>query len=119
VWTGRGNNPRMDIPGLVVFARMRANVGWEGHVRMALLEMVAPTLLEEENIGYGIHQSTSDPRLFLVYEQWTDKRGFENHKRQPHYTELTDRLKESLEAPVELIETQMIGGEVSPAATGD
>lgn len=109
----------MEFPGLVVFARMRANVGWEGHVRMALMEMAPPTLLEEENIGYAVHQSTSDPRLFLLYEQWTGKAGFENHKRQPHYTELTDRLKESLAAPVEIIETQMIGGEVAPAASGD
>ncbi|HYZ16523.1 MAG TPA: putative quinol monooxygenase [Candidatus Acidoferrum sp.] len=109
----------MDIPGLVVFARMRANVGWEGHVRMALIEAVAPTLLEEENIGYAIHQSTADPRLFLLYEQWTDKAALESHKRQPHFTELAERLKEALEAPVEIIETQMIGGEVAPAATGE
>jgi quinol monooxygenase YgiN len=109
----------MEMPGLVVFARMRANLGWEGHVRMALLEMVPPTLLEEANIGYAVHQSTSDARLFLVYEQWTGKAGLENHMRQPHYQELTDRLKEALTAPVEIIETQMIGGEVAPAASGD
>jgi quinol monooxygenase YgiN len=109
----------MEIPGLVVFARMRANLGWEGHVRTALAEMVLPTLLEEANIGYAVHQSTTDQRLFLVYEQWTDKRGFENHMRQPHYEELTARLKEALAGPVEIIETQMFGGEVAPAATGE
>lgn len=109
----------MPTPGLVVFARMRANVGWEGHVRTALLEAMPPTLLEEANLGYAVHQAAADPRLFLLYEQWTGKAGFQNHMQQPHLRELVKRLEEALATPLEIIETEMIGGEVAPAASGD
>jgi quinol monooxygenase YgiN len=109
----------MASPGLVVFARFRANVGWEDHVRTALLEAMPPTLLEEANVGYAVHQAASDPRLFLLYEQWTGKPGFENHLQQPHFRELAKRLEEALAQPLEILETEMIGGEVAPAASGD
>jgi quinol monooxygenase YgiN len=98
---------------------MRANVGWEGHVRTALLEAMPPTLLEEANLGYAVHQSATDPRLFFLYEQWTGKTGFDNHLQQPHVGELLQRLEEALASPLEIIETAMIGGEVAPAASGD
>ena len=107
------------VPGLVVFARMRANVGWEGHVRTALLEAMPPTLLEEANLGYAVHQTATDPRLFLLYEQWSGKAGFENHMQQPHIRKLVQRLQEALAGPLEILETEMIGGEVAPAASGD
>jgi quinol monooxygenase YgiN len=106
-------------PGLVVFARMQANVGWEGHVRTALLEAMPPTLLEEANLGYAVHQAATDPRLFLLYEQWTGKAGFENHMQQPHLLELVRRLQEALAIPLEIVESEMIGGEVAPTASGD
>jgi len=109
----------MRVPGLAVFVRARANVGWEGHVRTALLEAMPPTLLEEANLGYAVHQAATDPRLFFLYEQWTGKPGFENHLQQPHVRELIQRLEEALAVPLEIVETEMIGGEVAPAASGD
>jgi quinol monooxygenase YgiN len=108
----------MATPGLVVFARLKANVGWEGHVRMALLEAIPPTLLEEGNIGYALHETPTDPRLFLLYEQWTDKAAFDLHMQLPHFKELAERLKDALSAPLEIIETRMISGAVAPAAAG-
>ncbi|MEA2665640.1 MAG: hypothetical protein QOI11_2584 [Candidatus Eremiobacteraeota bacterium] len=114
-----GNPPPVGTPGLVVFARFEANEGWEGHVRTALMEMVAPTLLEEANLGYAVHESSANPRLFLLYEQWTGKPGLEEHMRTPHFRELTTRLENALAKPLEVLEARMLDGEVAPAATGD
>jgi quinol monooxygenase YgiN len=88
-------------------------------VRTALLEAMPPTLLEEANLGFAVHQAATDSRLFLLYEQWTGKAGFETHLQQPHLRELVKRLDEALATPMEIVETEMIGGEVAPAASGD
>src|SRR5260370_40741442 len=109
----------MRVPGLAVFVRARANVGWEGHVRRALLEAMPPTLLEEANLGYAVHQAATDPRLFFLYEQWTGKPGFGNHLQQPHIRELIPRLEEALALPVARVVTGMLGGPGSTGPNGD
>ena len=108
----------MATPGLNVFARFKAKRGMEDRVRAALVDMIDPTLQEAANIGYALHQSATDPTLFLLYEQWDGKPGLENHMSQPYFATMEQRLDGALETPMEVIEAHMIGGETSPAAAG-
>ncbi len=108
----------MATPGLTVFARFQAKTGMEDRVRAALMDMIDPTLQEDANIGYALHQSASDPALFLLYEQWSGKPGLDDHMAQPYFQTMEQRLDGALERPMEVIQAHMIGGETSPAAAG-
>jgi quinol monooxygenase YgiN len=108
----------MEFPGLVVFARFKAKRGMEGHVRSAIMELITPTLLEDPNIGYALHQGTADPTLFFLYEQWRDKAGFDDHLRQTFVTAFIDKVSPALEEPLQLIETKLLAGETAPTAAG-
>lgn len=47
-----------------------------------------PLNLEEAfGKGYQAQVAPLDPRTFLLYEQYTDKAGYEEHKATPHFQE--------------------------------
>jgi quinol monooxygenase YgiN len=108
----------MRTPGTNVFARFKAKPGDEDRVRAALVEMIEPTLQENPNLGYALHVSNEDPRLFVLYEQWDDGAGLHRHMQTPHFAELEHKLAGALETPMEIITAQMIGGETAPTTAG-
>ncbi|MFF5078158.1 putative quinol monooxygenase [Actinoplanes sp. NPDC000266] len=56
-------------------------------VREALLKMRAHTRDEPANLLYELHTDPEDPAVFVIYEQYTDRAGFETHAATPHFTE--------------------------------
>jgi quinol monooxygenase YgiN len=54
-------------------------------IRSALLTMREHTLAEPANLAYVVHEET--PGTFLLYEQYTDRAGFDAHTQTPHFTE--------------------------------
>ena len=61
--------------------------GHEGEAVGLFRNMVEPTRAEPGNIMYVAHRSTSDPRKFLLYEQYVDMDAFETHRATPHFQE--------------------------------
>ncbi len=114
----RGMLASMRIPGTIVFARFRAKAGNEDVVRRALVEMIEPTLQENPNLGYALHVSNEDPRLFLLYEQWDDDLGLHRHMQTPYFRELEEKLAGALDSPMEVRTAHMIGGETAPSSAG-
>lgn len=59
-----------------------------GHEQEAvdlLRNLVKETRTEPGNIMFIAHHSTTEPRQFFLYEQYTDQASFEAHRTTPHF----------------------------------
>ncbi|XVU29879.1 putative quinol monooxygenase [Actinoplanes sp. CA-054009] len=56
-------------------------------VRETLLKMRAHTRDEPANLRYDLHTDPDDPTVFVIYEQYTDRAGFDTHASTPHFAE--------------------------------
>lgn len=54
-------------------------------VKTELLAMLAPTRQEEGCIEYRLHQDTTDPALFIFYENWATMACLELHLNSAHF----------------------------------
>jgi len=87
---------------LTLIARMRAKPGQETRLLGELRHLVAPTRAEAGCIAYELHQSQSDPALFLFYEIWKSQADLDAHFETPHLTALAKILPELLEGGMDL-----------------
>lgn len=72
----------------VVAAIWRAKEGQEA-VIADVLEQLAPLSREEPKmLQYIVHRSPDDARTFFLYEQYTDRSGYEDHLATPHFEQL-------------------------------
>ena len=93
---------RLDIgpngrqPGmLTVVARIRAAPGRGDTMARLLLDQVSLLRADEPWILlYPPHRSTSDPDLFLLYEQYTDEAAFERHAHAARLDTFRRRVSE-------------------------
>jgi quinol monooxygenase YgiN len=69
---------------LTIFARFRAKAGQESRLRQELLGLITPTRAEAGCINYDLHQSQSDPALFVFYEDWTSQAALDAHFQTPY-----------------------------------
>jgi quinol monooxygenase YgiN len=90
----------------VVVAKWTAKPGEEDAVAEALARLAEPSRAEAGNLVYQPHRSTSDPRVFLIYEVYIDEDAFTTHLESDHLREiglgdavprLADRQRESYE----------------------
>lgn len=56
-------------------------------IRSRLMAMREHTLQEPANLAYVVHQDAEDPHIFLLYEQYLDRSGFDAHAQTPHFAE--------------------------------
>src|SRR5436853_1173624 len=77
---------------LTVVAKIRAAKG-KGDALAALLEeqVAAVRKAEPGCLAYRPHRSTSDPDLFLFYEQYQDDAAFNAHRSAPHLAAYRER----------------------------
>lgn len=54
-------------------------------VRKSLLEMREHTRSEPANLEYAVHTDAEDPAVFVLYEVYTDRAGFEAHAASDHF----------------------------------
>ena len=83
----------------VVSAKWRAKAGKEDRLLEVIREMTPASRAEPGNVFYQAQRSLEDPRLFYLYEQYTDEAGYQAHQDSEHFTRL---VKE--EAIPELLE---------------
>jgi quinol monooxygenase YgiN len=87
---------------LTVIARLRAKKGQEARLRRELQGLVAPTRAEAGCVGYDLHESTTDPRLFVFYEIWKSDADLDAHFQTPHMVAISKLNPELLEEPLDL-----------------
>jgi quinol monooxygenase YgiN len=85
-----------------LLAFLEAKNGKESELERILLDLIPPTLNEPGNIAYVPHKSVENPRVFMFDELWVDEKAIEEHFKQPHMTNLIDKLNPLLARPLEL-----------------
>jgi multiple sugar transport system substrate-binding protein len=87
---------------LTVVARIKAKPGMEERVRQELAKLLAPTRVEKGCIHYDMHQSTTDPALFLFYENWESEDDLQRHLGSPHIAAWFKLSQELLAEPIQI-----------------
>jgi len=85
---------------LTVVAKVRAPKG-KGDALAALLkeQVAAVRRAEPDCLIYRPHRSTTDPDLFIFYEQYRSEAAFDAHRKAPHLAAFRERReKEGLVA---------------------
>jgi quinol monooxygenase YgiN len=93
---------------LTLIAHVRAKPGQESCVRRVLEGLVAPTRAEAGCINYDLHQSRTDPALFVFYEIWKSEAHLEAHAHSAHIQSLRKLANEILAEPIELTKWKAI-----------
>ncbi|MBI3664261.1 MAG: antibiotic biosynthesis monooxygenase [Acidobacteria bacterium] len=92
----------MENEKVTVVARMRAKPGMEDLVKLILQQLVAETRTEEGCINYDLHQSTTDPGVFLFYENWENRDHLERHSESAHIQAFRRKAGDLLAEPSEI-----------------
>jgi len=69
---------------VTIIAHFRAKAGQESRLRQELQRLLAPTRTEAGCISYDLHQSQSDPALFVFYENWASQAALDAHFQTPY-----------------------------------
>ena len=93
---------------LTVIAHIRAKPGQESRVRQVLQGLVSATRAEAGCINYDLHQSQTDPALFVFYENWTSEAHLDAHSKSPHIQSFRKVAGEILAGPVEITKWQVV-----------
>ena len=93
---------------LTVIAHIRAKPGQESRVRQVLQGLVSATRAEAGRINYDLHQSQTDPALFVFYENWTSEAHLDAHSKSPHIQSFRKVAGEILAGPVEITKWQVV-----------
>jgi quinol monooxygenase YgiN len=64
--------------------------------------LCAPTRNEKGCINYDLHQDSTDPRHFFLYENWESQADLELHLKSPHLTHFFEVEKSLFSAPIKL-----------------
>lgn len=80
---------------LVHTAHLRVRADVIAQFRERLLRHARTTLEVEPGCHrFDIHQETSSPGLFFLYEVYTDEAALEAHRAAPHYLAFREGVKE-------------------------
>jgi quinol monooxygenase YgiN len=71
----------------VVAAIWKAKAGEEGRILDVVKTMTPLSRAEPKCLFYQAQVSTEDPTTFLLYEQYADAQGYEDHKASAHFQE--------------------------------
>jgi len=97
------------MDGIVtVIAHIRAKPGQESRVRQVLEKLLVPTRAEAGCINYDLHQSLTDPILFVFYENWKSEADLEAHARSVHIQSFRKLADEILAESVEITKWKAI-----------
>ena len=94
----------------VVAAHWRAKEGKEARLAELIEEITPPSRKEPGNLFYQAQRSVDDPRLFYLYEQYTDEATYQAHMDSEHFTRLVkdEAIPELLEERQRAFYTTMV-----------
>jgi quinol monooxygenase YgiN len=87
---------------LILIARVRAKAGQETRLRRELQRLLAPTRAEAGCISYDLHQSQTDPALFVFYENWKSQADLDAHFETPHLQAMIKLVPELADGPFDI-----------------
>ena len=87
---------------LTVIARVRAKAGQESRLRQEMQRLLAPTRAEAGCISYDLHQSQSDPALFVFYENWASQAALDAHFQTPHMQAHLNLVPDLVDGPLDI-----------------
>lgn len=93
---------------VTVVATFKSKAGMEDTVRSAILAVVAPTRAEAGCINYDLHQTTDDPSLFMLHENWVSQKDLDAHLAMPYLQDLLAKADDLFAEPVGIAIWQMI-----------
>jgi quinol monooxygenase YgiN len=93
---------------LTLIAHVRAKPGQESRVRQVLQSLLSPTRGEAGCINYDLHQSQTDPALFVFYQNWSSEAHLEAHAKSPHIQALRKVADEIFAGPIEITKWQVV-----------
>ena len=88
---------------VILTAIVKAKPGQEDAVKEALLSLVEPTRKEAGCLCYNLHQSKSDPTMFMFYEQWASQKDLDSHGKSPHMKALGGKLKDKTDKGIGVV----------------
>jgi quinol monooxygenase YgiN len=93
---------------VTVIARIKAKPGLEETVKKEVMNLVSPTRAEAGCINYDLHQSSEDPALLMLYENWVSKKAPDEHLAMPYLEAFKTKAGEILAEPLEITLWEMI-----------
>ncbi len=72
------------MKNLVIVATMIAKEGKSELLKSELVKLLEPTLKEEANVEYKIHQDLQNPNKFVAYEVWKSVADLQTHTNTAH-----------------------------------
>jgi quinol monooxygenase YgiN len=87
---------------VTVLAKFKAKEGLEEKVKQEIMARVAPTRSEAGCINYDLHQSSDDKRIFMLYENWVNKKLLDEHLQMPYLQSLIAAADELFSEPIEI-----------------
>lgn len=70
---------------IIICSTMTAKEDHEDEVAATLVQLAIHSTAEPGNEMYLIHRSTTNPRQFLIYEQYDAPDSFNFHLNSPHF----------------------------------
>jgi quinol monooxygenase YgiN len=97
---------------LAVTGRLIAAKGKEKELENILKPLPAIVQKKEKStLLYIFHRSKTNPREFLFYEQYPDKKTFEAHLAQPYIKEAFEKFTKVIEGEVQINEYDVVVGD--------
>jgi quinol monooxygenase YgiN len=69
----------------VVAAWWKAKPGKEDVIAQVIEKMIPLSRQEPDCLYYQAHRTPDDPQMFFLYEQYTNKEGYEAHMATHHF----------------------------------
>lgn len=80
---------------IVIIATVIAKEGKTEYLKAELSKLVEPTLAENGNLVYQMHQDLENPNKFVVVEEWVSNQVIPAHLSTAHIKQYTDNTKEN------------------------
>lgn len=88
---------------LTIVARIKAKPGLVDRMQQDLLSLLTPTRAESGCITFDLLKDTTDPTVFVLYENWKDQAALEAHFQQPYVKQVLQAYEETLAEPIEVL----------------
>lgn len=88
---------------LTIVARIKAKPGLEARMQQDLISLLTPTRTELGCITFDLLKDTTDPTIFVLYENWKDQAALDAHFQQPYVKRVLQAYEETLAEPIEVL----------------
>ena len=77
-------NDRLAEAPLTVISHVRVRKGYEAIVRDMLQKLVIASRAEPGCLEYSLHESITDPTLYVIYQVWDNEQALAAHSNSQH-----------------------------------